>query len=64
MALDDNAAEEALDLWVASIVPPPPDGGVALKAAMRPMFRALYAKILQHAVITITMPPDGTGSIT
>lgn len=64
MALNDSAAEEALDLWITSITPPPPDGGVAIKSAMRPMFRAIYAKILEHAVITITMPPDGTGQIT
>ncbi len=64
MALDNAAAGEALDAWILTMVPPPPDGGVALKASMQPLVAAIYAKIVEHAVITITMPPDGTGQIT
>lgn len=64
MSLDLAAAEEAVDLYVASIVPPPADGGVAIKSSMVPLVAAIYAKIVEHAVITITMPPDGTGEIT
>lgn len=57
MALNNAAADEALDLWVASMVPPPADGGIAIKASMRPMFRAIFAKIVEHAEISLTISP-------
>ena len=63
MALDNAAADEALDIYVASITPPPPDGGAAIRTSMQPLFRAIYAGIVANAEITVTMPPDGTGSI-
>lgn len=64
MALNNAAADEALDIYIASITPPPADGGVAMRVSMQPLFRAIYAGIVLNAVITITMPPDGTGEIT
>ena len=60
MALDNTAAGEAIDAWILTMTPPPADGGVALKAAMQPLVKAIYDKIVEHAEITIVIaPPSG-----
>jgi hypothetical protein len=51
MALDNNAADQALEIYIASIIPPPADGGVALRASMRPLVRAIYAGIVLNAIV-------------
>lgn len=69
MALNDTAADAALDTWIAGMDPAPADP-VALKAAMAPLIRAIYAGIVANAVInpgTMAAGGDavtGTGTVT
>lgn len=49
MALDNNAADAAVEIYIASVIPPPADGGVALRISMRPLVRAIYAGIVLNA---------------
>jgi len=72
--LNNAAADAACDVYVASISPAPADGGAAIRASMRPLFRAIYAGIVTNAVVVPTalvwpggnapLPVTGTGTIT
>jgi hypothetical protein len=62
MALNDAAADQALDDWVDNMSPAPADA-TAMKAAMRPLVRAIFNRIRINAVVKINMPPDGDGHL-
>lgn len=53
MALSNTAADAAVDIWVASLTPAPPNPN-AIRDAMRPLVRAIYAGIVANAVVTPT----------
>lgn len=54
MALNNAAADAALDVYVASIDPPPADGGTAIRESMQPLFRAIYSGIVSNAVVSVS----------
>ncbi len=59
MALNDAAADAAVDAWVAAMSPPSGNPS-AVAAAMYPLVRAIYAGIVSNAVIVPgTMTADG-----
>lgn len=75
MALDNAAADAAIDAWIAGMTPAPtPDQKIQIRDSMRGLARALYAGIVANAVVspagTTPMvaggvyPVTGTGKIT
>lgn len=68
MALNDAAADAALDMWIASINPPPANAAIT-KDVMRPLIRAIYAGIVANAVVlpagapTPLTAPNGGGAV-
>lgn len=59
MALNDTAADAAVDTWVASLSPAPANP-TAVRDAVRPLVRAIYAGIVANAVVVPgTMTADG-----
>lgn len=63
MALNNAAADAALDVYVATIAGLPPGADAAMKTALRPLFRAIFDGIRTSAVVKINMPPDGDGHL-
>lgn len=55
MALNNAAADAALEVWIAS-VNPPSTNPQAVRDGFRDMFRAIYSGIVTNAVVT----PNGT----
>lgn len=58
MPLNDAAADAAVDTWIASISPAPANP-TAVRDAMRPLVRAIYAGIVTNAEIL----PSGTPAL-
>ncbi len=63
MALDDAAVDAAIDAYVAAMLPAPADP-VAMKLGMRPLIKAIYDGIVANAEVVVTVPLDGTGTVT
>jgi multidrug resistance efflux pump len=69
MALNNTAADAAVDTWVASLSPAPANP-TAVRDAMRPLVRAIYAGIVANAVIAPGTfvsdgdPVTGAGTVT
>ncbi len=63
MALNDAAADAALDVWIATLTPAPADP-TAIQTAMRPLFRAIYSGIVANAVIAPGTMAAGGDAVT
>ncbi len=59
MALNNAAADAALETWISSLSPAPTaDQKQAIRDGMQPLIRAIYAGIVANAVVD----PDGAGT--
>lgn len=53
MALDNAAADAALDVWIDGLTPPvTADQKTVIRNGMRPLIRAIYAGIVANAVVS------------
>jgi hypothetical protein len=59
MALDNTAADAALEVWIDTLSPTPTETQkTSIRDNLRPLIRAIYAGIVANAVVS----PDGTGT--
>ncbi len=63
MALNDAAADAAIDAWIATLSPTPADP-TAIRDGMRPLVRAIYAGIVAHAVVVPGSMVIGSDAVT
>lgn len=70
MALDNAAADAALDVWINGLTPAvTADQKTSIQNGMRPLVRAIYAGIVANAVVSPTSgtplrAPGGGGNVT
>jgi hypothetical protein len=65
MALNNAAADAALDVWIASLSPAPNDAQKdAIRTNLRPLIRAIYSGIVANAVVAAgSMNVGGSGVV-
>lgn len=63
MALNSAAADAAVDTWVAALFPAPANP-TAVRDALRPLVRAIYAGIVANAVVSPGTMAAGGDAVT